>query len=292
MKLYKNEVMVYIIKEKLGAFSSFTCCNIQNDCKMEKITLSKIMMMMMMMMMMITMKQEVLDRLTLTDGNTPNDTQDEASLTPQNTHNGTLQHPRTNSIATEDPTAEKEHQDTPNHQHTTLRSRNEEGNNIINTETYHEKLLHNYSLFLNTNPTRRPRLPKLKFSYKTKAIINKVNDIIQYHIENIMSLSELHTLIYASAYTILELNDQEVSSDPPNETCKKNNNKKPKWQIRLENKISKLRRDIGKLTQKIKGNIKSSKTEIYIQHLLQNYNSTNIEIILDTLKHKLQAYTH
>jgi len=54
MKLYKNEVMVYIIKEKLGAFSSFTCCNIQNDCKMEKITLSKIMMMMMMMMMMIT----------------------------------------------------------------------------------------------------------------------------------------------------------------------------------------------------------------------------------------------
>jgi hypothetical protein len=96
-----------------------------------------------------------------------------------------------------------------------------------------------------------------------------------------MSLSELHTLIYASAYTVLELNDQEVSNDPPNETYRKNNNKKLKWKIRLENKISKLRRDIGKLTQKVKGNIKSSKMETYIQHILQNYN-TYIDIILDT----------
>jgi uncharacterized protein YutE (UPF0331/DUF86 family) len=32
--------------------------------------------------------------------------------------------------------------------------------------------------------------------------------------------------------------------------------------------------------------------ETYIQHLLQNYNKTDIEIILDTLKQKLQAYTH
>jgi hypothetical protein len=32
--------------------------------------------------------------------------------------------------------------------------------------------------------------------------------------------------------------------------------------------------------------------ETYIQHILQNYNNTNIEIILDTLKQKLQAYTH
>jgi hypothetical protein len=139
------------------------------------------------------MKQEVLDRLTPIDGNTHNNTQDEANLTPQNMHNSTLQHPQTNSIATEDPTAEKEHQDTPNHQHTTLQSRNKEGNNITNTETNHEKLLHNYNLFLNTDPTRWPRLPKLKFSYKAKAIINKVNDIIQYQIKNIMSLSELHT---------------------------------------------------------------------------------------------------
>jgi hypothetical protein len=114
----------------------------------------------------------------------------------------------------------------------------------------------------------------------------------KYQIENIMSLSELHTLIYVSAYAILELNDQEISNDPPNETCKKNKNKKPKWQIRLENKISKLRRDIGKLIQEIKGNIKSSKMEKYINHILQNYNNTDIEIMLDTLKQKLQAYTH
>jgi hypothetical protein len=58
------------------------------------------------------MKQEVLDRLAPVDWNTHNETKDEAILTPQNTHNSTLQHPRTNSIATEDPTAENERQDT------------------------------------------------------------------------------------------------------------------------------------------------------------------------------------
>jgi hypothetical protein len=39
------------------------------------------------------MKQEVLDRLTPIHRNTHNDTRDEANLTPQNTHNSTLQHP-------------------------------------------------------------------------------------------------------------------------------------------------------------------------------------------------------
>jgi hypothetical protein len=67
--------------------------------------------------------------------------------------------------------------------------------------------------------------------------------------------------------------------------------KKTKWQIRLANKISKLRRNICKLIQKIKGNIKSSKVETYIQHIVQNYNTGTI-IMLDTLKQKLQAYTH
>jgi hypothetical protein len=46
---------------------------------------------------------------------------------------------------------------------------------------------------------------------------------MKYHIEILMSLSELHTLIYASAYTILEINYQEISNDPPNEKCQKNN---------------------------------------------------------------------
>jgi hypothetical protein len=88
-------------------------------------------------------------------------------------HKFTFQLPLANSLTTEDPTFEKEHQDTPNHQHTTLQSRKEEGNNITNTETNHEKLLHNYNLFLSPDPTRWPKLPKLKFSYKTKAIIKK-----------------------------------------------------------------------------------------------------------------------
>jgi hypothetical protein len=102
------------------------------------------------------MKQEVLDRLTPIDRNMHNDTQDEANLIPQNTHNSTLQHPQTNSIAIEGPIVKREHQDTPNHQHTTLQTRNEEGNNITNTEKNHEKLLHNYNLFLNTDPMRGP----------------------------------------------------------------------------------------------------------------------------------------
>jgi hypothetical protein len=87
------------------------------------------------------MKHEVLGRLTPIEGNTHGNTQDEANLTPQNTHS-TL-HPGANSITTEDPTVKKEHQNTPNHQHTTLQSRNEEGNNITNTETNHKQLLHN-----------------------------------------------------------------------------------------------------------------------------------------------------
>ena len=64
---------------------------------------------------------------------------------------------------------------------------------------------------------------------------------------------------------------------------------KPKWQIRIENKIGKLRKDIGRVTQYINGNHLKNILK-NTQDIIANNKETAI-VALDTLKQKLAVQT-
>ncbi|XP_015189702.1 PREDICTED: uncharacterized protein LOC107073527 [Polistes dominula] len=98
-------------------------------------------------------------------------------------------------------------------------------------------------------------------------------------------------MIYAAAITTTQQNKQQIPEETPNNQQKTiNYHKKPKWQIRVEQKIHTIRKDIGRLKQAIKGNMSKNITK-YINTLLDiNNNNYTVNQLLDTHKQKLAVY--
>lgn len=145
-----------------------------------------------------------------------------------------------------------------------------------------------------TNPTYRPRIPKM---YPTKEMINIIDvlntRILPSFVMRVSNLEELHLLIYSSSIVIAKALNQKISNERPNNQYQ---NVTPKWEIRLTRKIEKLRMNIGHLTEYVKG-IRSTKLEKSIKNLLRKhgthskYDEPNRAVAecLDTLKQKLSV---
>ena len=147
-----------------------------------------------------------------------------------------------------------------------------------------------------SEPRARPPITKLQFNKHTSYIVQKVNEMIKTLINKETTLNNLHTIIYCSARTIIEVNTEYTTKNGNNEKINKpsktesytKNKRKPRWQIRIENNISNLRKDIGRLTQYLYGN-KTKRVTKKTQHLRKNLEP--IETTLDTLKQKLSVYS-
>ncbi|XP_031332121.1 uncharacterized protein LOC116162618 [Photinus pyralis] len=106
----------------------------------------------------------------------------------------------------------------------------------------------NIALWTGTDPTKRETLPKLIFKKETKQLINLMNhNIISQYVTEDSNLEELHLVTYAAAKTVLACNGQ-FTKQTVNLKLTSTKQKKPKWQQRIETKINKLRRDIGRIT--------------------------------------------
>jgi hypothetical protein len=153
------------------------------------------------------------------------------------------------------------------------------------------RLQHNILEWTHTNPRHRPTIPKLQFHKHTKQIIHITNHLMKEHINSCNNITEIHALIYCAAQTIIQINC-ETSTTRGNKRAEnlnvKRKNSKPKWQLRIENRISHLRANIGRMTQYIQGN-RSNKLISNIQHLIED--TEHIELTLDTLKQKLALYS-
>lgn len=122
-----------------------------------------------------------------------------------------------------------------------------------------------------TDPTSRPKLPRLKENkklYKLVRIFN--NNILDGYCSIDLTITQLHTLVYCSAIVIsrnlgYKVKTQNENSDI-NDTM---NREKPAWQIRIEKDIRKLRADIGRLQRYINNN-RSSKLEKKVQQIFKN----------------------
>ncbi|PZC73245.1 hypothetical protein B5X24_HaOG209892 [Helicoverpa armigera] len=150
--------------------------------------------------------------------------------------------------------------------------------------------------FLDTHPTNRPYIPKQKTSKKFSVIVNYIDTkILPNNVNADTNFNTLQSIIYCAAWTAAKCNGAKISEQIQNQN-RRNIQKKPKWRIRLEKKIDKLRANIGRLTQYSRGN-RSRKVITAVETVKSTYqlhaqhedSNTQIEHFLDTLKQKLNA---
>jgi hypothetical protein len=119
--------------------------------------------------------------------------------------------------------------------------------------------------------------------------------ILPKFVNNTTSFRKLHSIIYSGALTIIRLNGSKEIDQTNNIKAKE----LPKWERRLNKRINNIRRDLGKITQYLKG-INSNHLNNCIKSILNKnrihclkyngYNETLIEI-KDTLLQKLNIYS-
>jgi hypothetical protein len=150
--------------------------------------------------------------------------------------------------------------------------------------------------FEHIEPFNRPLLPKQQSSKKFFAMIEILNQfILPKFVNNTTSFKKLHSIIYSGALTIIRLNGSKEIDQTNNIKAKE----LPKWERRLNKRINNIRRDLGRITQYLKG-INSNHLNNCIQSILNKnrihclkyneYNETLIEI-KDTLLQKLNIYS-
>lgn len=164
--------------------------------------------------------------------------------------------------------------------------------NVLNeddadTQALTHNLRKNIVKWKGTEPNKRPKIPKLKFSRHAQTLVTKMNDILGKVIEE-EDLEGIQCLTYCAAVSVLEQNQQPIN---PNEEKKSDKKQKPKWQNRLERKIEDIRSKLGRLTQYNHGN-RSAKLMKKLKEILHNKEYLEDKILyMDTLKQKLAAYS-
>jgi hypothetical protein len=165
------------------------------------------------------------------------------------------------------------------------------------TQKLYENLQTILVQYTGSDPTLRPKLPKLRYSIHLTQLIQMFNQkiLIQF-ISDESQLIDIHTLVYCSALVISqELGYKIEESDQPRRT----RNRKSPWFIRLERDITQLRSDIGRLTQYINNN-RSRRVVDRVEEIFRNFsihsshenNNNRPEEFLDTLKQKLKLKAH
>ncbi|XP_044760833.1 uncharacterized protein LOC123318279 [Coccinella septempunctata] len=161
----------------------------------------------------------------------------------------------------------------------------------LGLENYFETLCMQYR---GSDPCSRPPLSKLRFRAHTGALINTLNNIIQSKLNTDADLEEIHLMIYCAARTVLEKNQKIHSTSNA-----RRRESKPKWEIKLEEKIEKTRKIVAALQQLKLGNkrsriLKKLPKKMY-ETLIQTPASAHQQLILDnldTMKQQLAVYAH
>jgi hypothetical protein len=89
--------------------------------------------------------------------------------------------------------------------------------------------------------------------------------ILPKFVNNTTSFKKLHSIIYSGALTIIRLNGSKEIGQTNNIKAKE----LPKWEQRLNKRINNIRRDLGRITQYLKG-INSNHLNNCIQSILNN----------------------
>ncbi|XP_028163341.1 uncharacterized protein LOC114354934, partial [Ostrinia furnacalis] len=150
--------------------------------------------------------------------------------------------------------------------------------------------------YTNTDPTKRPHIPKQKVTKKLRYIVDYINtELIPTHLTSEDDFMTTQTVIYCAAYAAVVNNGAKVYQNDGNNNLPKKN-RMPFWQKRLTNKIADFRKYIGQMTEFIGGN-RSWRLSARVSRIRQTFSThsrheepnNNDQQILDTLKQKLNA---
>lgn len=127
-------------------------------------------------------------------------------------------------------------------------------------------------------PSSRPHLPKLEYNKTTTNIIKEIDKVISEKLVPGMNAQQLYSAIYAGALATLILNGQKIGELQ----ARRKTQAVPPWQKRLELKITKLRKDIGILTQSLK-NTASVRVKRPAETITKQHQSTDNPTVIDIL---------
>lgn len=147
--------------------------------------------------------------------------------------------------------------------------------------------------YYGTDPTKRPYIPRQSTSVRLARTVEKVNTILPEYFERIANdPTSLNSLIFCAAIVCSKYNGAKIIETNENEGTKHS----PKWRIRLELKIAKLRTEVNRLTLYKRGE-RSKKLVNEVERLFRSRaihtkhetDNATIEDVLDTTKQKLTA---
>lgn len=142
----------------------------------------------------------------------------------------------------------------------------------------------------NTSSIYNEKLGKVPYNQKTKLTVKKIDKALHKILEekklnhNNISITEIAILAYAGAEVVLSELGIRIQE-------KNRNTTKPKWKMRIEEKITKLRKDLSQITEISQGN-ESSRMQTIKKRLYSKYNIKNKadeEKTIETLKQNVQA---
>lgn len=135
------------------------------------------------------------------------------------------------------------------------------------SDEYVHKLRAAYELFVETNPMDRPNIPKLWFKNNTNNIITNTNNALAKMIEELTTIQDIHTAIFAAAMVVLETNGQSLYDS---KKVRPRKDQIPAWRQRLEKDIDKLRSNINIIREYLQNN-KTSKVRRKIRTICQQH---------------------
>eukprot|EP00112_Aurelia_sp_Birch-Aquarium-sp1_P014865 Seg324.7 transcript_id=Seg324.7/GoldUCD/mRNA.D3Y31 product="hypothetical protein" protein_id=Seg324.7/GoldUCD/D3Y31 len=107
-------------------------------------------------------------------------------------------------------------------------------------------ILNKYAYLEGISVKDRPPLPKLSLTKKMKALIKESNSVLEKNIQG-KSLNEINQLLYTAAFVI-----SDKVGKTPKQRKRRTSQGKPKWQIRIEKQVEKMRGELSLLTEMLK----------------------------------------
>lgn len=157
------------------------------------------------------------------------------------------------------------------------------------TSAREQQWMRNHAMLHGMNVSAKPRLPKLIFRRDTYELISEINEIIQKKLIGCHMIEEIHSIIYTSAYTTIQANNQKIAYEEDEKKNKKTD--KQAWERRLESRIEGHRKEIGILTQYLRPNrspkVERKGTVLVNKHKTED--NPDAIAILDWLKQKVAA---
>lgn len=142
--------------------------------------------------------------------------------------------------------------------------------------------------FRESDPAKRPALPKLVYTPNTRSLLGIANQHLEGQLNADMNLEEIQLHVYCAALATIKANKQKILQP------KTRKPEKPRWEQRLCTKIENLRKHIGRIQQIANGRtskklLKKIPVEIKqkLEGKLPNEIKTIIDDSLDTWKQKL-----